>query len=241
MTISISRPPFLNLSSLLPNGTPKQEALETIRMQMDFLISKFEALEGPNGLVANLDLAVQGAIDTRLLIDYGDYLAATSTVLKSQSAWRPLKTELFENFEREMDLDEAQLDNPYISNGERRALRYLSACESAATALGWPLDIVKFTIRTYALRNRICHSGLKVAVEKYDYASAAKRIVVDRRFLQENCTNSDYRAKMLHCIDVAAREYFQREALIGDVPHYDLQPQHQARRDIAFNSAVSAP
>ena len=251
----------------LPDGTSKKEALETIRTQMDYLISKFNALEGPNGLVANLNLAAQGAIDTRLLLDYGDYyLAATAKLLRDQSAWQPLKTELFENFEEEMELDEKQCGDPYIPNEERRPLKYIRACQGAAIALGWPLDIVnveigiqcgssvnwhfgalvvfptvKFTVQTYALRNRVCHSGLKVAIEKGDYSSAAKRIVMDRRFLRENCASSDYQAMMLRCIDVAAREYFQREKLIGDVPIYTLQPQHQARYDAFFDAEDGAP
>ena len=216
----------------LPDGTPKLKALENIRTQMDFLISKFDALDGPNGLLANLELAVRGAIDTRLLIDYGDYLAYTKTLLQKQPAWMPHNKELFDDFERELDLDLEQLLNPSLPKSDtHRPLKYVLAWEETARGLGWSKEVVKFTINAYALRNRVCHSGLKLAVDKFDYASAAKRIVLDRRFLRENSTG-EYQAMMLQCINIAARHYFRSEMLIGDVPHFVLQPEEQKRLDM---------
>lgn len=82
-----------------------------------------------------------------------------------------------------MDLNEKQLGDPYIPDEECRPLKYIHTCQVAATALGWPLDIIKFTVQTYALRNQVCHPGLKVAIEKGDYSSTAKRVCYGPRYL----------------------------------------------------------
>lgn len=168
----------------------REKALEDLLIDMNYARSGWEQVHGKGMLVDQLKNSAFVLMEYRIFQDYGDYLAKSLDVVKSE---RKVRDQMKSNFKLSWDAistaiqhDEWKLKAAQDRNDEYPPdTPWLDDVEAAVTILetGITTDHLAWEIKEYAKRNRHYHNGLDGLIEKGDWMGLAAHIARDLQTL----------------------------------------------------------
>lgn len=168
--------------------TKSDKAVEEVQVLEEFVESRSEKVEAIRSLKAVLSETYQELASTRLLTEYGDYLACNLAIAKAdntvrnQMAWneKSAQTDWMYVADRleEEEVEIAGWVARSCSGAQpARPMGYNITC--AADHLGIPVKQLRYEVLTYGRRNRLCHNQVKRMAELGDWPKLARRILHD--------------------------------------------------------------
>jgi len=147
---------------------------------------------GPEGLVQVLHDNVNLMRELRMIIEYGDYLALGLERMCQQDMddliWRISTVNwkgVWENIRREQRSLDSYYSAPQTIDSKPPTTPFLKDTTVAANRTSINEDLILFEIEMYASRNELCHSDLKILINKCNWADLAKRILTDLESVKE--------------------------------------------------------
>lgn len=160
----------------------KKEIQEEISVLDGALASRHDLFHEKDGLVQSLFDTWDTLVETRIFLEYGDYLALILPDYKGQPSqnlpWHKARQDWI-TIDDFLNEEEARLKQNKNANAP-----YTEALKQKANEKGRDYNLVRYQVSTYAQRNRIAHVGLRDLIDHARWAAVAQRILADRDAIQ---------------------------------------------------------
>ncbi len=221
------------------------ERAEDIEILAGYMQARMKEVHGENGLCQFILDYYSQIAETKLLLDFGDFLAVDLNNFKNKTygaTWTNAPGGGYDFQEiSEMIFQERESIKKYgcvIPSHRKSEKGVVKELELAAEKLGLNAAQLEWQIHVYADRNYAAHSGVKKMLEEGRMGDVARCIIDGRMSLHMACTDQNEQMRWQNAIKAVEEQYFERiydkTYLSGGQIEYQVTKLGQKKLDARF-------